>query len=257
MGCHDGHRERLKKRFIEQNGRGFAPHELLELLLFFSLARVNTNEIAHELYDRYGSIREIYNADLNDLMKVNGIGMNSATLIKVVAALSAVHDLEDFDLHKSFANFEDLSRYLVALFTGESKEVVYVLAFNNAMKLIRKELVGSGTVNAASLSTGEVAKVAMSCGAPYVLVAHNHPEGIAAPSGSDIDTTHRINFSLASLGIELIDHFIVAGNRCNPIMHGNKNGACSADRPSYVSDLRSPKAALEKDLETLFGEKMI
>ena len=87
-GIHSGHRSRLRQRFLKQGIEGFEPHNILEILLFYGIPYRDTNDIAHKLIDKFGSLEGVFDADIKELTKIDGIGENSATLIKLVPQIS-------------------------------------------------------------------------------------------------------------------------------------------------------------------------
>ncbi len=249
MATHDGHRQRLKEKYLSANGAALEDHELLELLLFYSIPRVNTNEQAHRLIDTFGSLRGVFDADIKDICKIQGIGETSATLIKVVSSLISRYSVQSEDPRQQFTTFSQVSNYLQGLFAGQSTEKVYLLLFNNAMRLIKAVLIGDGTVNMAMLSPSMAARAALEYNTSYVILAHNHPAGIAIPSSDDVQTSYMMQAAFRTIGLTMIDHFLVADGKCVPIIRSVDKGYKRGDTqtPNYV--LKSSDVELEDDLE--------
>lgn len=103
---HEGHRERLKNRFLTSSLDNFEPHNILELLLFYSIPRQDTNEIAHALLDRFGSLKGVFDADFSELIKIKGIKENSATLIKLIPQISRAYMFEEINKEKIFDHID-------------------------------------------------------------------------------------------------------------------------------------------------------
>ena len=126
---HDGHRERLRNKFLEAKD-SFEDHELLELLLFYSIPRANTNEIAHDLLDRFGSLQGVFNADVPALMQVEHLGEKSAIFLKTVSEILLRYQMEKFENVSILSSPELLQNYMFSLFVGTDNEKAYILLFN-------------------------------------------------------------------------------------------------------------------------------
>ncbi len=210
---HAGHREKLKKRFLKHGLNSFEPHNVLELLLFYAIPRKDTNETAHRLLNRFGSISAVMDASVEELKKVDGIGENAAVLLKLIPHLSSLY-LDDENSKAVLLNtVEKLGDYILPKFIGMTVEGVYLLCMDNRERLIHSEMISTGgTVNASSVTMRTIVEVAVRCQATKVVIAHNHPKGFAIPSESDVTATHAIAHQLQGIGIELKDHIIVSGN---------------------------------------------
>ena len=215
---HDGHRERLRKRFLD-SPESFEDHELLELLLFYSIPRANTNETAHNMLDRFGSFHDILNADIPALMEVKDLGEKSAIFLRVISEILQRYSLEKFEKVNILESFATLKEYLCTLFVGTDNEKAYILLFNKARKLITCQKISEGYCAANTITMRDISSVSISSNAAYAILVHNHPGGKAIPSGEDISTTAIVNSAMKTHGISLLDHFIVAGNNCTSIMN--------------------------------------
>lgn len=209
---HDGHRERLRERFIEHGLDGFNHHQILELLLYYSIPRRDTNEIAHRLIDEFGSFSGVFDANYNDLCKVDGIGGNSASLIKLIPAICRAYMDDKQDEGTVLNTTEKAGKYLINKFIGHTEEVIYMICMDNKCRVLKTEMIGKGTMNAVGLSIRKMAEIAMRCSATCVILAHNHPHGTPLPSRGDVRTTISIVSALGALNIRVNDHIIVAGN---------------------------------------------
>lgn len=216
---HSGHRERMKEKFIKFGQGAFNDHELFELLLFYSIPRKNVNEISHALIQRFGSVRGVLDADLTDLCSVEGIGMNSAVLVSLVSSLSQRAAMPAIDKRTKLNSIEKLSSYLVSLFKGESREKLYMIALDPSFRIIELKLISTGTSTYSSININRIAVEAVKCNAAQVIVAHNHPGGVAIPSSNDHETSVQIGQAMRLLGIQFVDHFVVSGNRVTPTMN--------------------------------------
>lgn len=221
MPIHDGHRQRLRKRFLASPS-SFEDHELLELLLFYIYPRVNTNEIAHNLLNRFGSLKGVLDAGIPALTQVQQIGDNAALFFRVVSETLSRYKLEYPKSINAIDSHETLARYLCSLFAGTDNEVTYLLLFDSKNKLISCTNIGEGYSCGNVLSMRTITTLTMNSNAASAIVVHNHPNGKAIPSGEDLAATNNINTVMSLNGVKLIDHFIIAGNECTPILNPSK-----------------------------------
>lgn len=212
MNLHEGHRQRLKERFIKNGLGSFEDHNILELLLFFSVPRNDTNEIGHRLLQRFGSISNVFDAPVEELCKVDGIGMHSATLIKLIPELCSIYNVDKTENIEIVSSTNAAGKFFVPRFMGKNDEEVHILLLDDKKKIIKSEIVSKGTVNASAVSIRKIVSLAVNSNATAVILAHNHPGGVALPSSNDIVVTRRIYNALKLMEINLCDHIIVAGD---------------------------------------------
>ncbi|MBQ2061981.1 MAG: DNA repair protein RadC [Oscillospiraceae bacterium] len=209
MGLHDGHRARMKQKYLEQGPEGFADHELLELALFYAIPRRNTNETAHRLLGRFGSLKNILTADAQALREVPGVGENAAVLLMLLRAVGARADRPappKTPVHSG----DQVGGYFLRLLDGEKKEVLYLMCLDAKGKLLSCQTVAEGGVNVTAVSVRQVVDLALRSNATSVVLAHNHPSGVALPSQADQFMTRQVADALRPLGIRLLDHIVVA-----------------------------------------------
>lgn len=210
MGIHDGHRERLKLRYLREGGKNFEPHNLMELLLFFSIPRRDTNEIAHLLLKQFGDVYGVLTAPPEEICKVKGVSQNTATLLRLVGDLGARFCNGETNSLVKFTTFDDIGKSLIKQYASINVETVIAMFFTPKGELIKSEVMCNGNLSSARLSPPDIVAKAYSCGAPHVIIAHNHPRGVAFPSSEDIESTRRIQEILKLGGIDLLEHFIIA-----------------------------------------------
>jgi len=208
---HDGHRLRLKDRFNKTGLQGFAEHEMLELILFYAIPRQDTNSIAHRLIQRFGNLNRVLSADVQDLIQVPGIGENSALLIHLFFEISKYHFSQIFR-PKTVETAEKAAKYILTLLHGKINENFYLVCLDANHRIIHEELMCEGSIDSLPIYPRKIAATALRRNAASVIIAHNHPAGDPRPSKADIQTTLDIVQALASLGIQLSDHIIVAGD---------------------------------------------
>ncbi len=210
MSIHEGHRQRMKRRYLRNGLNDFSEHEVLELLLFYCIPRRDTNEIAHRLIDHFGSLAKVFDATVSQLMEVEGMGENAALFISLIRETDAYYHLRRFDLNQPLRNCDEYGTYLHAFFENERNEAVYLLCLDAKCMVLGCERITEGSVNTTSVPIRRVVEVALAKKATSVVLAHNHPSGIATPSDEDIQTTYQLGKTLYSVGISLVDHIVVA-----------------------------------------------
>ena len=210
MGIHDGHREKMRRRFLQGGLEPFADHEALELLLYYAIPRRDTNPIAHALMERYGSLAAVLDAPVEDLQKVEGVGESAAVLLKLVPQLYRKARLAEAERETVLNSSERAGAYLLERFAGEKHAVVYALYLDRKGKLIACRRLGEGGISSAGLDIRRLLEQALLTSASAVILAHNHPSGVALPSADDYTATDRAQSALGSIGVELADHIIVA-----------------------------------------------
>ena len=218
-GLHDGHRQRLKNKFLENGFQGFDPHNILELLLFYSIPRKDTNEIAHDLLNHFGSLKNVFNAEFQDLLEVKGITENSATLIKMIPKIAQEYMDDSLKAGVIFDTANKIGQYFVNKFLGERNEIVYAMLLNNKYELLSVVKIHEGSVNSAMVSARKILDYVVKTNAAMVVLAHNHPDGNVCPSMPDIDTTADLMSAFKAFDIDLVEHFVVSGNEFCPVIH--------------------------------------
>lgn len=203
---HKGHRNRLKESMLASDFN-VSDINLLEALLFYSVSRADTNETAHRLINAFGSVSAVLEADIEDIKSVEGVGENSAFLIKLVSKLGkkAISEKRNGKLINSVGATISVLR---PVFLHEKDEIMVVLLLDNSGRLIALKELARGTVNSASFDNRKLIECAMRANAASVILAHNHPHGTAQPSGADLDSTREARNLLNKLGISLLDHVI-------------------------------------------------
>ncbi len=216
---HSGHRQRLKARFEATGLDGFAPHEIIELVLTYSIPRINVNSQAHALLDRFGSLSGVLDASPEALCEVPGIGRESAILLKLIPALFSCYATDRLkDSALRLHTVSAMEQYLKALFYGLAHERVYALYFDNRMSLRQCSVLSDGVVNSAPVTIRRLAEESLTLHAACVVIAHNHPGGLAVPSASDCEVTQTIADALAMINVPLLEHFVVSDYRATPIL---------------------------------------
>lgn len=207
---HQGHREKMRQRFLVSGLESFADHEALELLLYYAIPRRDTNPIAHRLIERYGSLSAVLAAPVEDLKRVEGIGENAAILLLAAGQIGRKARLSDPERSRPLTSVEAVGAYLLEQFAGELHEVLFQLCLDRKGKLLACKRLTDGGAASAVLDIRKVVENAILTSASTVILAHNHPSGIALPSDEDCTATTRAARALDIIGVTLADHIIVA-----------------------------------------------
>ena len=209
MGAHDGHRQRKRNQYLRFGLDSFADHEALELLLFYAIPRRDVNGLAHTLLDTFGSLQGVLNASQQDLEQVPGMGSGAAALLRLVPELDRRANRKE-KRPRILNTPEKCGAYLLRLLGDEHREVMYQLCLDGKGKLLTAQVLSYGDMDSANLSTRQLLRNALSCGACAVVLGHNHPSGVALPSEADCVATLRAREALSAVDIRLLDHIVVA-----------------------------------------------
>jgi DNA repair protein RadC len=207
---HEGHRQRLLQRYVDGGLEGFTEHEVLELLLFYALPRVDTNPIAHRLIDRFGSLAGVLEADPQELKQVEGVGEKAAAFLSMFPDLLRAYEKSRLGARPVIRSVRDACDYAKALLFGKPYEQFYMVWLGTQGRVIHCERLSEGSVTESPVYVNKVAASALRHRAVKGFIVHNHPGGAAKPSRADIETTQAVLKALSTLGVELVDHIIVS-----------------------------------------------
>ncbi len=219
MSVHKNHRQRVKAKYETYGIDMFEEHQALELLLFYCIPRKDTNEIAHRLIDRFKSFGQVLDAPLKELEKVDGMGHSAALYLKLLRDTLRYYQLHNEDDVKILDNINACGNYLVKYFENLKVEAVYMLGLDAKCKVLCCREIGRGNVNSAAISIRKIVDIALTENVTSVVLAHNHPSGLAIPSQEDIQTTYRIAKALKAIDVTLADHIVVYGSDFVSLVH--------------------------------------
>ncbi len=205
---HSGHRQRMRERFLKTGFNGFSEHQILELLLFYTCPRVDTNVLAHTLIDKFGSVTRVINASVDDLVTVKGISSNTAVLFKLIPEVLKHYYINNLD-RDAFATTGKLKEFFVPFYVGVAWEEIRLVCLDNSLGLLENIVLAKGSPSESVIDMRDLAKIVINAHATYVVLAHNHPLGSPAPSAEDVLCTKQVYSFLKSIGVTLLDHIIV------------------------------------------------
>ena len=206
---HSKHRERLRQRYLTDGIDSFQAHEILELILFYAIARKDTNELAHKLLNKFGNISNVLEASPNELMSVDGIGEGTAVYLNMYSQILRKY-FQDKKMKKAYINStKEAGDYCIDLFYGRIYECFYVIGLNSQNKVIHCEKMVEGIVDETVIYPRNIARTALNNNFVKVIITHNHPGGTPYPSTEDLTLTREISQALTAVGVKLFDHIIV------------------------------------------------
>ncbi len=206
-----GHRHRLRKRFLEQGLEGFEDHNILELLLFYAIPIRDTNKLAHDIMNHFGNdIEKVFDADYEEICKVDGVGENVATLIKLMPSISKFYLNLKQKPKAVFTNIEDVADFIKSQYLFDKVETFALLSLDSTGRFLGFDKMSSGTSNITEVNIIKVIENAIKNNASCVIIAHNHPSGNLTPSVSDVSATRRLCDAFETINIHVMDHVIVS-----------------------------------------------
>ncbi|MCL2664477.1 MAG: DNA repair protein RadC [Defluviitaleaceae bacterium] len=210
---HEGRRERIRQRYIENGLENFAEHEVLEFLLFYCYPQRDTNAIAHKMMDEFGSLHNLMEAGIKTVMQKCGVSENVAVLVSLVPKLANRYFRSKWDRKVVFESGETAGEYAAALYVGMTNEAFHVICLDKQKRLNYVACISEGTIDESAAYPREIVNAVMTHQAAAVILAHNHPGGTARPSQQDNAATARIVEGLKFINVAVADHIIVAGGQ--------------------------------------------
>ncbi len=209
---YNGHRKRLRDRYLLSGIDGFLPHEILEMILDSAIPRSNNNPLAKELIDIFGSVNGVMNATVKELCNVPGIGEKSAIQLKIHKDIANYLNYEKIPKTDALTSISQVIDYLNLNLKGKINEEFVVIYLNNSNSVIKLKAVSKGSVNEAKVYVSNIIREALNNGASGLILVHNHPGGSLKPSQSDIDITAKIKKAASYFNIRVLDHFIITND---------------------------------------------
>jgi len=236
---HEGHRQRLRERFIKAGLDGFHDYEFIELLLTYAIPQRDVKPIAKELLRRFGGIKGIFDASRQDLASVNGIGERTAILIKLLKEGSTLY-LKTRVHHKEvLSSLQDVLSFCHHALSGSKNEKFMVIYLTTKNELIEAEILEEGTVNQTAVYPRKVIGGALRHNASALIFVHNHPSGDPTPSQTDRHLTEALAHAASTMDIAVHDHIIIGKNTH---FSGREHGWLAGKKPApstRVADRRT------------------
>ncbi|WP_294728278.1 DNA repair protein RadC [uncultured Fusobacterium sp.] len=214
-----GHRERIREKFLKNGIDGFAEYEILELLLTYCIPRKDTKPIAKDLLNKFKTLDNVFKADFDKLSVIDGLGNNSIAFLKLIGDLPSIIYKDELKNKKlidretlKISNKDILLNYLRNKIGYEEIEKFYVIYLSSSNEVIEFEENSVGTLDRSSVYPREIYKKIINLNAKSVILAHNHPSDNITPSKSDIELTNEIAKGLKNFGALLIEHIIITKN---------------------------------------------
>ncbi len=209
---HVNHRSRLRSRFLHYGLDGFEPHNVLELLLFYSIPRRDTNPLAHALLSHFGEIERVFLTEEGELCRVKGIAERSARFLRDIRRIAslAVYYRRD---RTSYLSARKIGELFVRHFRKDPEEQVYLMLLNNRHELLCCDTVFRGSIHSREFGARQIMEYALLHHASYCILAHNHPGSVALPDTADLALTRELGDILPTFGVYLLEHYFVAGEQ--------------------------------------------
>lgn len=213
MKLHEGHRKRVKDRYLAEGLDAFEDHQVLELLLFYCIPRKDTNELAHRMIREFGSLAGLFEADPKDISRRCGVSENTAILVSLIPPLARRYFTAKWGDKPALNSSSKAGEYCVSLFAGRTYEAFYAICLDAQNRVNYAALVQEGTLTEAPVYPRLIVEAALRHQASSVILAHNHPGGSMQPSRADAEVTRRVTSALEPISVNVVDHIIVAGER--------------------------------------------
>lgn len=209
-GIHDKHRERVRDEFL---ANGFSldtpPHKIVEMLLFYSIPRKDTNETAHLLLDKFGSIEALLDAKTEELTSVEGVGKNTAAFLQLIKFTASYYINEKKKDVKILKDYDEICEFISNKYLGLKKENFGVTSFDSMGRIAGFDFIGEGSIEELGIQIRKIIEVIIKRNAVGIIISHNHPGGFATPSYADVVATSKLNADLEHINVRLIDHIII------------------------------------------------
>jgi DNA repair protein RadC len=205
----EGHRARLRDRFLARGLDGLSDAEILELLLSFGTPRTDCKEPARQLLEKYGGFAKVFEAPIASLQEVKGIGPKNGFAIHFIHAVAGYYLKERLHGKRFLHSSREVADYLIHSMRGLKKEVFTVIFLDSSHAIIDSEIVAEGTLNVNTVYPREIIKRALELHAAALIIAHNHPSGSLAPSTQDIKLTKTLALLCRYMQLQLLDHLII------------------------------------------------
>jgi DNA repair protein RadC len=206
---HEGHREKMRFKLFDYGLASFEPHEVIEMLLYYTTLRKNTNEIAHRLIDKFGSLGALLDAPPVALRECN-LSDNTIALFKIIVECMPLY-YSSASKEEIFDNTDKLKKLFLYQYPGKHEEHLLLACFSQKLSLIDNNVyvISAGNNHFTEVNMRKMVEIIIQTGAHLVAISHNHPDGVPDPSKRDIFATRQLSRNLKSIDVCLLDHIIV------------------------------------------------
>lgn len=237
VDMHKGHRRRLRKNLIVNQWESFEEHQLIEYVLSLTIARKNTNDVAHRLIENFGTFANVLDASFEDLMEIKGVGEVTATYLTGLPNIFKLYKQSKMKKRPVLTTADKVFEHFGSTFNHMPNEEFYVICVDSLSRLIVAKLIGKGTNSEVAFTLKTITETAVRTKAQGVILIHNHPNGSPSPSSKDIEMTRQIYYNLMLNNIAVLDHIII----------GKEEGSFYSFKRSSLLD------GFSKDLEKMMG----
>jgi DNA repair protein RadC len=209
----EGHRKRIKEKYLKAGFVGWHDYEVLEFLLSYAIPRKDIKVIAKDLLARFRSLNAVFEASEAELTSIKGISSHTALFLNMLKDVAVLYAKSDVSKGKVISTPSSVVNYLSVLLKGSKDEQLWALFTNSTNAVVASEIISEGTVSKAAVFPRKIVQRALQHNAVGVIIAHNHPGGNITPSENDKITTEQIKKALATVDVALLDHLIICDNK--------------------------------------------
>ncbi len=203
----EGHRERARRAYLNSSIKYMSEHHILELILFYAIPRRDVKPLAFEMVQRFGSLKNVLNADMKQLTAIDGVGENTALLIKLIGDISRLQAMQRND--SRIRTSGEAEEYAHSILYGLPLERLILISLDDQQQVIQSKIIAEGDCTEIGVDPKKVVESVISCNAKNVILAHNHPNAGPVPSPEDVEFTVEVLNLLRAMHIKLNDHIIV------------------------------------------------
>ena len=211
---HLHHRQRMRQEFGKKGFDGWPKHRVLEYLMFQTIPVADTNDMAHDLIRKCGGFINVFYADKKEIMEVDGVGTKTAEYLSMLGEFVKYYNNVIYDKDSFVLDSNTSEQYFRNLFAEHSRECFFIICLDPQGHILNSERIFEGSFESMDVDISRIMRIAVKCNAASVVLAHNHPSGIAKASQADIVSTQAVERALLMGGISLLDHIIFADGKC-------------------------------------------
>lgn len=205
---HKNHRNRVKEKFLHSGFDTFSEHEILEMLLFYTIPLADTNELAHRLIKKYHNLAGVLDANIDSLVEVDGVGNHTAIFLKMLPAAFCEYSKRKLDKNTNLNTCSQAKEYVAKLTSSLDHEQFFIICLNSSNRIISTKKISTGSFNKVEVPIRKVTDFVFKNNCDRIILAHNHPNGKPNPSPEDIVLTHKLFYSCVLNDIDILDHII-------------------------------------------------